>query len=372
MRIGVVSTMDGYPWGGSEELWAEAARAALRDRLSVGVSVNRWPSIPPGVARLSQEGAQVFSRLGPRSRVGRVARRFRSPFAALGRFRPDVLCISQGGVYDFDYTPGLVEFVAATGAPYVVVCQCNNDLWIPGPDRRRRAIDFFGRAARVVFVSEQNRRLAERQLAAPLANALVCRNPVKLPDTTALPWSFAGRPRLASVARLEVGYKGQDILFEALASPVWRARDWTLSLYGSGPDRDYIAGLAEHYDLVGHVRLAGFVEDVRAIWAESELLVLSSRAEGTPLSLVEAMLCGRPAVVTDVGGNAEWVEEGKTGFIAEAPTARLFGAALERAWAARDRWPDMGRAAHERAVMMVDPEPGRTLLAVLRSVAGPR
>ena len=52
-----------------------------------------------------------------------------------------------------------------------------------------------------------------------------------------------------------------------------------------------------------------------------------------PLALVEAMLCGRTAVVTDVGGNAEWIEDGETGFVAEAATAKSFGAALkERGW----------------------------------------
>ena len=54
-----------------------------------------------------------------------------------------------------------------------------------------------------------------------------------------------------------------------------------------------------------NVHFRGHVNDIRAIWEQNHLLVLPSRYEGLPLALVEAMWCGRPAVVTDVGGNAE-------------------------------------------------------------------
>src|SRR4029450_7098540 len=109
----------------------------------------------------------------------------------------------------------------------------------------------------------------------------------------------------------------------------------------------------------------GHVEDIRALWAENHLLVLPSRAEGTPLALVEAMLCGRPAVVTDVGGNAEWIAEPETGFVAEAPTAKSFGAALERAWQARDHWQKLGMQAHNKASQKFDSSSGRSLLNVV-------
>src|SRR5262249_59661917 len=89
--------------------------------------------------------------------------------------------------------------------------------------------------------------------------------------------------------------------------------------------------------------------DIAALWAENELLVLTSRSEGTPLSLVEALVCGRAAVVTDVGGNASWVKDGETGFVAEGLTAESVGAALERAWRARARWPPMGGRARQQA-----------------------
>ena len=96
---------------------------------------------------------------------------------------------------------------------------------------------------------------------------------------------------------------------------------------------------------------------------------MASRTEGTPLALVEAMLCGRPSVVSDVGGNLEWVVEPRNGFIAEAPSVRSFGAALERAWAARADWEAIGKAAHHDALGLIDPTPGKSLLELITAAA---
>ena len=85
--------------------------------------------------------------------------------------------------------------------------------------------------------------------------------------------------------------------------------------------------------------------------------------------MVEAMLCGRPAVVTDVIGNPEWIEEGLTGFLAEAPTLYSVSRALERAWQARASWEQMGLQAHRKALERYEPSPGKTLLELLEAAA---
>ena len=87
------------------------------------------------------------------------------------------------------------------------------------------------------------------------------------------------------------------------------------------------------------------------------MLVLPSRAEGLPLALVEAMLCARPAVVTDVGGNAELCVDGETGFVAAAPAVSLLEQTLERAWNHRHEWQSMGTAARTRAERLIPIDP---------------
>jgi glycosyltransferase involved in cell wall biosynthesis len=174
---------------------------------------------------------------------------------------------------------------------------------------------------------------------------------------------------MACVGRLRVSDKGQHLLLAALAEEPWRSRPYRLTLYGEGPDRRYLEELAEFYGLGDKVCLAGHTSDIAGIWRRSHLAVQPSFVEGAPQSLLEAMLCRRPCVATAVSGIPEWVEEGKTGFLAEAPTVHHLRLALERAWENRHRWREMGKAAREACLAKRDPDPAGTLLALLRKAA---
>ncbi|MDF1712088.1 MAG: glycosyltransferase family 4 protein, partial [Akkermansiaceae bacterium] len=136
----------------------------------------------------------------------------------------------------------------------------------------------------------------------------------------ALPLPQENSIRFANVARLETTWKGQDILARVMAEPQWRERDCTLNCFGLGPEDKYIKELIGITDCGEKMRMAGYVRDMESLWNQHHALLLPSRGEGTPLVAVEAMMCGRPVIATDVGGNAEIIEDGVTGFFAEAPT----------------------------------------------------
>jgi glycosyltransferase involved in cell wall biosynthesis len=68
------------------------------------------------------------------------------------------------------------------------------------------------------------------------------------------------------------------------------------------------------------------------MWNYHDILVIPSRHEGLPIAAVEAMMCHRPVLATDVGGNAEVIRDGETGFIAESPSLAALDRALERVW----------------------------------------
>jgi glycosyltransferase involved in cell wall biosynthesis len=69
------------------------------------------------------------------------------------------------------------------------------------------------------------------------------------------------------------------------------------------------------------------------------------------------MWCGRPAVVTNVGGNGELCVDGETGFVAAAPTADSLAEAMEAAWAKRTEWNQMGRIARSRVEQIIPKDP---------------
>lgn len=369
MRIGFISTMGGCPWGGSEELWTAAAQAALDQGHEVIVSVPRWPELPARLQSLQEAGARILPRR--RLTLGRYAgwaAQIVRPLASFLAARPQAVFVSQGGSYDLALQlecRALVHWLAKSQTPYVLVCQYLDDPGIPRSEERARIVRLFRSAKAVAFVAHGNLLTARRHLAEPIANGIVVRNPVNLTNLEEIPWPVEVVPQLACVVRLNAAIKGLDVLLEALGQPLWRQRDYRLRLFGRGADQGYLQHLVQYFGLAGRVELAGHVDDIRQIWARHHLLIIPSRAEGTPLALVEAMLCGRPAVVTDIGGNREWVEEAVNGFIAEAPTAYSLSAALARAWAAYDHWPAMGRSARQRAGQLYDPDPGRTLLALL-------
>ena len=359
--------MSGAAWGGSEELWAETAFEALQVGHEVFVSVVGWADQAPKLRELERRGAKILRRYNrnfPAQGGSFVAA---SSYRDLFKTNPDVLLINQGSCFEVIERSELLELLYVAPIPFVLVSHWNQNLPVLAADdgRREHSCNIFSRAFRALFVSNQNRIATERQLAMKISNSDLVLNPVNLSDRSYCPWPDSRTARLACVSRLNTYSKGQDVLIEALSADQWKQRDWHLTLYGSGPDECYLRALVGFFGLQGRITFAGHQNDVRAIWAEEEILVLFSRAEGTPMALVEAMLCGRPAIVSDVGGNGEWVTEAQTGFVAEAPVIGLARAALERAWSARQSWKAIGLQAHKSATARISGSEIPGLLDVL-------
>ena len=367
MRIGIISTLSGADWGGSEELWAETAFEALQVGHEVVLSVVGWANQAPKLRELEHRGAKILRRYNRNFPAQGGSFFAASSYYDLFKASPDVLVINQGAPYEVIDRTELLELLYDIPIPFVLVCHWNQNAPVlaAGDSRREHACNIFSRAFRVLFVSNGNRIEAERQLAMKISNADLVLNPVNLSDRSYLPWPDSSTARLASVSRLNTWSKGQDVLIEALSADQWKQRDWHLTLYGSGPDESYLRALVEFFGLQGRITFACHQNDVRAIWAKEQVLVMFSRAEGAPMALVEAMLCGRPAIVSDVGGNQEWVTEAQTGFVAEAPAIGLARAALERAWSARQDWEAMGLQAHRFATARLGGSRSQSLLDVL-------
>ena len=379
MRIGIISTMRGFEWGGSEELWAAMAHRALEAGLQVSVYLMRprpqhhkWEALEKAGAdvfwqsnNLLQVCARRFARIGGvlHPRLGDFLGERLVSLPAFFSTQPDVLLVSDGGSIPSPLIIGAIRKCYAS-RPYLILSQANQGE-IPESRHRKEAAALYRGAYSALFVSESNLRTTERQLLQRLCNGRVVRNPVNLDSTDPVDWPQSHSASFASVARLDVSAKGQDILLEVLSDRGWLDREWQLSIYGSGDDRAYLEEMVAYYGLRDRVSFRGQTEDIRGIWRTHHLLVLPSRYEGMPLAAVEAMLCGRPVVATRVAGLPEWICDGSSGFLAEAPTVGSFAQALEAAWQRRSEWRTIGNNARKDALLRYDPVPGDTLLSIL-------
>ena len=261
---------------------------------------------------------------------------------ALASRKPDFVLISDGT----NRVPAYVcQPFAAKKIPFAIVLQAGSEAWWPADAEVNDASYVYDHAEAVYFVSEGNRQLAKKQFVKESPRAEVVRNPFNVDFDANPPWPEATAVmKLAFVGRLEPAAKGCDLLLDVLSKPKWRSRAIEVTFYGEGCSAGSVKKYAEALAL-GNVHFRGHVGDVVEIWKENHMLLLPSRYEGLPLAAVEAMLCGRPCVVTDVGGSAELIEDNVTGFVAEAATERHFDEAMERAWSVRENWREIGERA---------------------------
>jgi glycosyltransferase involved in cell wall biosynthesis len=374
-----------HPWGGSEELWAGAAALLAQGGHSVTIFKTCVDPNHPRIRRLLALGCRIrdlhqvclpyWVRL-PRSLVrlterGAAQRAIRPLVRThLANLSPDLVVVSQGANFD-----GLAysDLCRISGRRYVIISQKAADYLWPSDKDRVVMRSAFQSALRCYFVSRHNLQLTEFQIGETLMKAEIVHNPF-LVSGSPLPWpgSKDHSIKLACVARLETGEKGQDILLQVLARQRWRNRNLSVSFFGAGCNGKALSELAQRLELT-NVDFPGFVSDVESIWKTHHALVLPSRTEGLPLALVEAMMCGRFGIVTNEGGSAEVLEEGRTGFIANSAKVDELDLAMERAWAVREQWESIGKAAGMAIRTMVPSDPVASftarLLALVESLA---
>lgn len=149
---------------------------------------------------------------------------------------------------------------------------------------------------------------------------------------------IARKPIVLAVGRLSPE-KRFDLLIRAFASVSRKHAEWALVIVGQGPRSSDLMRLAAALLPEKAVVFPGLVKDVEHYYREAGLFVLSSRYEGFPNALIEAMACGCPVIATDCpGGTAEIVRHGVDGVLIPPeelePLARemdrLMGDAAER------------------------------------------
>jgi glycosyltransferase involved in cell wall biosynthesis len=344
-------------WGGSEELWARCI-PMLNQGTALTVYKNRINRSHPEFVKLLAQQVELVElepQLNLRQKLWRKVKymaqkiglqKFRHDHSlykfhnAIKTTQPDLVIVAQGINFD-----GLIyaHQCLLLKIPYVVIAQKAVDFYWPYPTDRADMKNTLLQAKTCYFVSNHNKQLTEEQFGIRLPNSEVVFNPVKT-ATHILPFpTIAGGFQLACVARLFIIDKGQDILLRILAKEKWRNRTVSITFVGTGHDEEGIKEMANLLS-VKNIRFIGYQENIEHLWADHHALILPSRSEGLPLSMLEAMSLGRTVIVSNAGGNSEIIRNGINGFIGDA-TEKDFERAMEDAWEMRERWHEIGTYA---------------------------
>ncbi|GAA3784212.1 hypothetical protein GCM10022271_15700 [Corallibacter vietnamensis] len=373
-KLVIVSLMEGFPWGGSEELWYNTAVYALKEGVVVNVFIKKWDEDYDKIHNLRSLGAKInYLDTDPKQSkkkilklISRTSLTVFETIKAIGLKKTDRILMSQGDTFSA-FGSTLLANLITLNVPVSLVSQHLHDVGIPNEDLRKKARLTVSKIKHFCFVSQRSLNLTKRYLNSDGYNFHLVNNPVNLDRKVVIEYPDLSIPSFAVVGRLDCRFKGQDILIEVLSQDKWKVRHWTCNLYGKGNDENYLKDLIDHYGLKEKVFLKGHVDSVEDIWRANHLLVLPSISEGTPLSLVEANICGRPAVVTDVGGNTEVIVENENGWIAEAPLKTYLEKAMENAWKNKEKWKEMGVVAHKRAMKRYKVNAGKELFDLIRN-----
>ncbi len=154
---------------------------------------------------------------------------------------------------------------------------------------------------------------------------------------------------LIIVANL-IHYKGHADLFNALATVAEKLpASWGLLCVGRDDGLGAtLADLASRLHLDRHIRLLGSRADVPNLLASADIGILCSHEEGFSNAVLEGMAASLPMVVTNVGGNAEAVIDGETGFVVPARDPAALGAAILALASKPELREQMGTAARRR------------------------
>jgi len=314
-RVRVTLVISGLVVGGAERVLTALANAWVDEGRPVTILTLDPPDRPPffpvdprvDVRRLGLAGVS-------RNRLEAVANNLRRLVRlrrAIAGTRPDV-------VVSFMDRTNVLTLLATFGAawPVIVADRTAADpasglIW-----RTLRRISY--RRARWIVVQTNGSAAAMPE--GLRRRAVAIPNPVLVdPGHRSAGGAAGSDPALVVALGRLVPQKGFDLLVGAFPSVLRRAPTARLEIWGAGPEADRLGSLVRDLELTSSVTLAGETRDPATAILRAGVFVLSSRVEGFPNVLLEAMASGRPVVAFDCPfGPAEIVTDGVDGRLVRA------------------------------------------------------
>lgn len=313
--------------------WAERGREVLIVTLSDGRDDHY--AVPPGTQRIALGVLAASSTLfeAATRNLGRLVR----VRDAIAGWRPDV-------VVGFGDTTNVLVILAMLGTRIPVIVSERTDPRRPRIDaawsRLRRLA--YPLASALVMQTEATRTWAEQHVGR--ARTHVIPNPVEPPGAAI---DTPRQKRVLAVGRLRPE-KGFDLLLPAFAACARERPDWSLVLLGDGPERDRLESLAHELGIAHRTSFAGVVAEPADWLSSASIFALSSRCEGFPNALLEAMSHGVAVVAANCpSGPGEIVSDGVDGLLVPPEDSGALAAAMRRLMDAPALREALGRRARE-------------------------
>ncbi|WP_199248591.1 glycosyltransferase family 4 protein [[Phormidium] sp. ETS-05] len=188
----------------------------------------------------------------------------------------------------------------------------------------------YPKANRIVVLTERIKSYFRSEIQ---SQTVVIPYPVLPPseiDVNSANTVFLQKPAIIAMGRL-AEQKGFDLLLRAFAKVKTLFPEWSLTILGEGVLRSNLEDLRHELGLNDCVNLPGLVKNPYVILRQADLFVMSSRFEGFPNALCEAMACGLPVISTDCpSGPREIIQDGIDGILVPNGDVEALAAAMNR------------------------------------------
>lgn len=213
------------------------------------------------------------------------------------------------------------------------------------PAKQRSIMAMFAAAGRVVVLGQIWRKFVVECLAVAPERVVIAPNAVAIPKQPRQP-DEAGQVRILFLGRLGAR-KGIPTLIEAF-SRISQQLEWHAILAGDGEIAETKSALEKH-QLSARVEVPGWLgpEETELRLAQADVLVLPSRNENLPMSVIEGMAAGLTVVTTPVGATTEIVTHGKTGLLVRVDDAGHLAETLSLVISDAELRQRLGRAARD-------------------------
>jgi len=210
-------------------------------------------------------------------------------------------------------------------------------------------------AATVVVLGQRDRDVILQLFKLPTDRVIILHNAVPDPAPEVARVDQPGGPCHVLFLGYLSARKGVPELLRALASLAMTSQRWRATLAGGGPVDDF-RKLAEDLGIIDNVSFPGWVDEasVRALFAQADVLVLPSRAEGLAMSVLEGLSHGLAVITTPVGAHSEVIESGESGLFVPPGDVPALADALWRLINEEGLREHLGRGGRERFLAEFD------------------